>query len=65
MGRDSKQLCLAREAPDDHNAPPDQIVNLEEGPADPARYLKVSVERSGRFTIVNARTQLTKSYGPR
>jgi competence protein ComEC len=52
-------------APDDHNAPADQIVNLEEGPADPARFLKVSVESSGRFSIVNPRTQLTKSYGPR
>jgi competence protein ComEC len=59
------QLHRVVNATDDHNAPPDHIVNLEEGPSDPARYLKVSVERSGRFTIVNPRTQLTKSYGPR
>lgn len=64
-GADVWQVHRALGAPDDHNAPPEQIANLEEGQGDQARYLKVTVEGSGKFTINNPRTNSTRTYGPR
>lgn len=48
-----------------HNAPEDQIANLEDGTADLAFWLKVVVETSGRFTIHNPRTSKSKAYQAR
>jgi competence protein ComEC len=52
-------------APDDQNAPPDQIANLDEGQADAANFLKVTVESTGQFTILNPRTNFSTTYTSR
>jgi competence protein ComEC len=64
-GADVWQVHRALGAPDDHNAPADQIANLDEGQADQAYYLKVVVESSGQFTISNPRTGSSKAYRAR
>jgi competence protein ComEC len=64
-GSEVWQLHRALAAPDDQNAPPDQIANLLEGQGDAALYLKVIVESSGQFSIVNPRTGYSKAYTAR
>lgn len=59
------QLHRAVNADAAHNAPEDQIANLEEGAGDLAFWLKVVVEASGRFTIHNPRTSRSKTYQAR
>jgi hypothetical protein len=52
-------------APAAQNAPLDQIANLDEGQADQARFLEMSVESSGEFTITNPRSGFSKTYSSR
>jgi competence protein ComEC len=59
------QVHRAVTAPDDQNAPPDQIANLDEGQADAANFLKVTVESTGQFTILNPRTNFSTTYTSR
>jgi competence protein ComEC len=59
------QVHRAVSAPDTQNAPADQIANLDEGQADQARFLVVSVESSGQFSIQNPRTSFSKTYTAR
>jgi competence protein ComEC len=59
------QVHRAVTAPDDQNAPPDQIANLDEGQADAANFLKVTVESTGQFTIENPRTNFSTTYTSR
>jgi len=59
------QVHRALGAPATENAPPDQIANLDEGQADLAGFLQVSVERSGQFTILNPRSNFSKTYTSR
>jgi len=49
------------------NAPPDFIANLgrpEEGSPD-GKWIKISAERDGTFTVTNSRNNFTKTYKPR
>ncbi|HTV23790.1 MAG TPA: MBL fold metallo-hydrolase [Polyangiaceae bacterium] len=64
-GEDVWQLHRAVTAPDTQNAPPDQIANLDEGQADEANYLKVTVDGSGQFSVQNPRTSFSKTYTAR
>jgi competence protein ComEC len=64
-GENVWQVHRAVAAPADQNAPTDQIANLDEGQADSANYLKVIVESSGKFSIVNPRTTFSKTYSAR
>jgi competence protein ComEC len=64
-GDDVWQVHRAVTASAAQNAPPDQIANLDEGQADLANYLKVVVESSGQFSIVNPRTGFSKTYTAR
>jgi competence protein ComEC len=59
------QVHRAVSAPDTQNAPANQIANLDEGQADQARFLVVSVESSGQFSIQNPRTSFSKTYTSR
>jgi competence protein ComEC len=59
------QVHRAVTAPDDQNAPPDQIANLDEGQADAANFLRVTVESTGQFTIENPRTNFSTTYTAR
>jgi len=59
------QVHRAVGAPDDQNAPPAQIANLDEGQADAAQILEVRVESSGQFEILNPRTSFSKTYTSR
>ena len=45
------------------NAPADFIANLQDSPD--GKWIKVSVELNGTFTITNARNNFTKTYKPR
>jgi competence protein ComEC len=44
------------------NFPDEFIANLDDGPADPGAWIKVSAEESGRFSVTNGRTGLTRTY---
>jgi len=44
------------------NFPDAFIANIEKGERDRGDWIKVSAEESGRFTVTNARTHMTKSY---
>jgi len=44
------------------NFPDEFIANLDDGPSDKGAWIKVSAEESGRFTITNGRTGLTRTY---
>ena len=48
-----------------HNASPDRIANLEEGPQDQGHFIHASVGRDGRFTITNGRNGFSKTYTAR
>jgi beta-lactamase superfamily II metal-dependent hydrolase len=45
-----------------HNATPDMIANLEEGPADQGFGIHAIVGRDGKFTITNDRNGFSKTY---
>jgi hypothetical protein len=45
------------------NVPPDFIANLE-GSAD-GKWIRVSVQRDGTFTVTNSRNSFAKTYKPR
>jgi competence protein ComEC len=60
--QDIWQLHRAVDAGADHNAPEPFIANLEETTA---FGIKLSAERDGSFTVVNARNGQSKRYGPR
>ena len=45
------------------NVAPDYIANIEGSPD--GKWIKVSVERDGTFTVTNARNNFTKTYKPR
>ena len=59
------QLHQALAAAASDNAPADQIANLTEGTSDMAHFLKVTVQASGAFTIVNPRTNAMRTYQSR
>jgi hypothetical protein len=54
------QLHYAAESDKDHNASDDRIVNVKENCE--GKYLKVSAEKDGSFTVLNSRTGAEKSY---
>ena len=45
------------------NASPDYIANIEGSPD--GKWIKISVERDGTFTVTNTRNNFTKTYKPR
>jgi len=45
------------------NAPPDYIANIEGSPD--GKWIKISVERNGTFTVTNTRNNFSKTYKPR
>ena len=54
------QLHYAAEADRDHNVPDDHIANVKENCE--GKYLKVSAESDGSFTVTNGRTGAEKTY---
>ena len=60
--QDLWQLHRAVDAGADHNVPEPLIANLDETTA---FGIKLSAERDGSFTVVNARNGQSKRYGPR
>jgi competence protein ComEC len=48
-----------------HNTSEQMIANLEEGAADQALGIKVTVAKDGKFTVTNARNSFSKTYTPR
>jgi hypothetical protein len=48
-----------------HNTSPDMIANLDEAPGHTANWIKASVEQSGRFTVTNSRTGVSRTYTAR
>jgi hypothetical protein len=55
----SYQLHWSENAPDDN--PADELIaNLKDSPD--GKWIKVSVEKSGTFTVTNARTGATRSF---
>jgi competence protein ComEC len=58
---DTWQLHRSRNA-DATNFPDAVIANLEDGPNDAGAWIKASAEPSGRFTVTNGRTGLTRNY---
>ena len=56
-------LSLANDA--QHNTKPDQIANPEPSAECQAHWLKVTVEPSGRYTVLNSRNQVSKTYTAR
>ncbi len=48
-----------------HNTSEQMISNLEEGAADQALGIKVTVAKDGKFTVTNARNSFSKTYTPR
>jgi competence protein ComEC len=59
------QLHQALASPANENAAADQIANLVEGSGDTAEFLKVTVQASGAFTILNPRTNTMRTYQSR
>jgi competence protein ComEC len=47
---------------DARNFPDEVIANIEAGRNDTGAWIKVSAEESGRFTVTNGRTGLTRTY---
>ena len=45
------------------NVLPDYIANIEGNPD--GKWIDVSVERDGTFTVANTRNNFTKTYNPR
>jgi hypothetical protein len=45
------------------NVPADFMANLPDSPD--GKWIKVSAERNGAFTVTNARNNFTKTYKPR
>jgi len=45
------------------NVSPDYIANMEATPG--GKWIKVSVERDGTFTVANTRNNFSKTYKPR
>lgn len=58
--QDLWQLHYAEESDKDHNVPAERVVNLKENCE--GKYLKVSAEKDGGFTLTNGRTGLEKKY---
>jgi len=54
------QLHYAAESDKDHNVAEDRIVNVKENCE--GKYLKVSAEKDGSFTVLNSRTGAEKAY---
>lgn len=54
------QLHYAAESDRDHNVPDERIANVKENCE--AKYLKVSAESDGTFTVTNGRTGVQKTY---
>src|SRR5215472_3484663 len=48
-----------------HNTSEQLTANLDEGPADQGKGIKVSVARDGKFTVTNQRTNFSKTYTSR
>lgn len=61
--QDIWQLHESLNAGKEANPPADFIVNVE--PADTFKWLKISAESNGAFTVTNTRNQFNKRYGPR
>jgi len=57
------QLHFSVAGEKEHNAPDTLIANLEEHCE--GKYLKVSAESTGAFTVYNSRNKYTKTYGAR
>jgi len=60
--QDIWQLHRAVNSDAAHNAPEPLVANLDDTTA---FAIKVSAERDGSFTVVNARNGQSKKYGPR
>jgi competence protein ComEC len=54
------QLHYAEESDKAHNVEPDRIANVKENSE--GKYIKVSAETDGTFTVTNGRTGLQKTY---
>lgn len=54
------QLHYAAESDKDHNVAEDRIANVKENCE--GKYIKVTAEADGAFTVTNARTGVTKTY---
>lgn len=54
------QLHYAAESDREHNVDPDRIANVKENCE--GKYIKVSAENDGTFTVTNQRTGVEKSY---
>ncbi|HLZ43946.1 MAG TPA: MBL fold metallo-hydrolase [Candidatus Sulfotelmatobacter sp.] len=57
---DLYQLHYAAESDKDHNVDPDHIANVKENCE--GKYIKVTAESDGTFTVTNARTGAQKTY---
>jgi beta-lactamase superfamily II metal-dependent hydrolase len=64
-GMEVWQLHQNLASPASENAPPDQIANLTEGSSDMAFFLKVTAQSNGSFTILNPRTNASRTYQSR
>lgn len=49
----------------DHNAPEDMIANLQDAAEHKADFLKLSVDKDGKFTVTNSRNGFSKTYTAR
>ena len=54
------QLHYAAESDKDHNVAEDRIANVKENCE--GKYIKVTAEADGAFTVTNARTSVSKTY---
>ena len=64
-GMEVWQLHQNLASPASENAPADQIANLTEGNTDMAFFLKVTAQSNGSFTILNPRTNASRTYQSR
>lgn len=55
------QLHQSLNAGSDSNPPPDFMANIE--PTDEFKWIKISAERNGTFTVTNSRNGFSKRYG--
>lgn len=62
---DMWQLHRALRSDAAHNAPPERIANLEQGPSDQGMGIKVTVTKDGKFTVTNTRNGFSKTYTTR
>ncbi len=54
------QLHYAEESDKEHNVPPERIANVKENCE--GKYIKVTAETDGTFTVTNGRTGVEKTY---